>query len=335
MNFLKNKEVKTALILDFIILIFASVLALIQEIKYGIFTFFICLLLIFLHMLTNYKRYKTISSLCAEIDRILHGYDNILIDKYNEGELAVLSSEIYKMTIRLREQQYLLQQDKKYLSDSIADISHQIRTPLTSVNLLVSFLSEPNISYERRLKLTNELSELLKRIDWLITTLLKISKLDAGTIKFKNEEISLQNLLKKSLEPLLIPIELREQSINVNAEGYFCGDIQWTAEALGNIIKNCMEHTPTDGSGKLNIEACENAVLTEIIITDNGCGIDSDDLPYIFERFYKGKKSDDKSFGIGLALSRMIITSQNGSVKAENNRDGGARFIIKFYKSTV
>ena len=237
------------------------------------------------------------------------------------------------MTSRLREQKQQLQDDKIYLADSIADISHQIRTPLTSINLLVQFLSEPNISDERRMKLTHELLGLLSRIDWLITTLLKISKLDAGTVQFKRETLPLDELIRKSTSPLLVPIELREQTLAVGAEGNFTGDVSWTVEAISNIVKNCMEHTP-DG-GRIEIKASENALYTEIIISDNGTGIDKEDLPHIFERFYKGKNSDDKRFGIGLALARTIITSQNGTIKAENNADKGALFTIRFYKGTV
>ena len=237
------------------------------------------------------------------------------------------------MTIRLREQQQKLINDKKYLADSLADISHQIRTPLTSINLLVERLSASGLTDECRHRLTNELYELLDRIDWLITTLLKISKLDAGTVSFNKETVSLETLIKKSCSPLLIPIELRGQELIIRAEGDFYGDPAWTSEAVGNMVKNCMEHTP-DG-GRIEIDAAENALYSEIIIKDNGTGISPEDLPHIFERFYKGKDSDGKSFGIGLALSRMIIAGQGGTVKAENRKPVGAMFTIRFYKGTV
>ena len=143
----------------------------------------------------------------------------------------------------------------------------------------------------------------------------------------------MKELMDKACSPLLVPIELRGQELNIKAEGTFTGDISWTCEAVGNIVKNCMEHTPE--GGKLEITATENPIYSEIIITDSGCGISKDDLPHIFERFYKGDKSNDKSFGIGLALARMIITSQNGTVKAENRKEKGAKFTIRFYKVTV
>ena len=128
-------------------------------------------------------------------------------------------------------------------------------------------------------------------------------------------------------------MELRGQELIIRAEGDFYRDLAWTSEAVGNIVKNCMEHTP-DG-GRIEINAAENALYSEIIIKDNGTGISSEDLPHIFERFYKGKDSDGKSFGIGLALSRMIITGQGGTVKAENRKPAGAMFTIRFYKGTV
>ena len=290
-------------------------------------------LLILMYYISTYKRYKRISDLATDINKLLHGDNAISLENYSEGELGILHSEIYKMTIRLREQQQKLMNDKVYLADSIADISHQIRTPLTSINLLVQFLSEPNLTDERRQELTHELYGLLSRIDWLITTLLKISKLDAGTVQFKEEKVSMATLINKSCAPLLVPIELRGQELAIKTEGEFTGDISWTCEAIGNIVKNCMEHTPE--GGKIEIETCDNALYTEILIKDNGTGISKEDMPHIFERFYKGKDSDDKSFGVGLALSRMIITSQKGTVKAENRKPSGAMFSIRFYKGTV
>ena len=244
-----------------------------------------------------------------------------------------MQSEVHKMTIRLREQQQSLMDDKIYLADAIADISHQIRTPLTSINLLVSFISEPGITDERRQKLSCELYELLSRIDWLITALLKISKLDAGTAKLKAERIPLAKLLERATAPLLVTMDLRDQALRMTADGEFFGDVSWTCEAIANVAKNCMEHTPE--GGMVEISASDNALYTEIVISDNGEGIPSEDIPHIFERFYKGKNSDDKGFGIGLALARMIITSQNGTIKAENRLPNGARFIIRFYKGTV
>ncbi len=334
MKFLRNPEVKKSLLIYGVTSVIAVAAAFVWNARFGVFVLILCAVFSAIHFTTTYLRYKRIYELSADIDRILHGDDdNISLNRYSEGELGVLQSEVHKMTVRLREQKQQLINDKVYLADSIADISHQIRTPLTSINLLVHKLSESGLTENKRIQLSHELMRLLSRIDWLITALLKISKLDAGTAQFKKETVSLSELIEKTAEPLLVPIELREQSLIINAEGDFSGDVSWTQEAIGNILKNCMEHTPN--GGRLEISASENALYSEINITDNGSGIDKEDMPHIFERFYKGKNSDNSSFGIGLALARMIITAQNGTVKAENLPAGGAGFTVRFYKGTV
>lgn len=301
--------------------------------SFGSFTAVICLIFIIIHIFITWKRYRKINELAADIDNILHGDNHISLNSCYEGELALLQSEIYKMTVCLREQRQKLIDDKVYLADSIADISHQIRTPLTSINLLVQLLSKPELDDERRCRLCLELRQMLSRIDWLITSLLKISKLDAGTIAFNSEKFTLEELINKSCAPLLISLDLRCQTLNINASGNFYGDISWSCEAISNIVKNCIEHTPNGGT--ISVTAEENPLFSEICVCDNGSGISADDLPHIFERFYKGKDSDDNSFGIGLNLARMIITNQNGTVKAYNLPSGGAKFVVRFYKEIV
>ena len=333
MKIFRNPEVKKTLLLQLCMTAVAIIAAFLMGVSCGILTALLCAAFIAVYLCTTFQRYKRISALAADIDRILHENTQMSMDTYSEGELAILQSEIAKMTLRLREQQQRLQSDKLQLADALADISHQIRTPLTSINLLVSLISEPDISPERRQQLSRELQGLLSRIDWLITALLKLSKLDAGTVKLKTEALPLSQLLDRAVTPLLVPIELRGQTLHLTADGTFHGDILWTCEALTNIIKNCMEHTPQGGT--LTVCAEENALYTQIVIADTGCGIAPEDLGHIFERFYKGRNSGSNSFGIGLALARMIITAQNGTVKAENRTEGGARFTVRFYKGTV
>ena len=332
MRLLKNKEVRKALLWQ-LLSAAACAVCFRFDLRAGLTAVALSLLLMLIFCISTYKRYQRLSSLADDINQILHGDSSMDFNHYSEGELSILHSEIYKMTVRLREQQQKLLSDKKYLADSLADISHQLRTPLTSINLLVERLSASGLTDKCRHQLTNELYELLSRIDWLITTLLKISKLDAGTVSFNKETVSLETLIKKSCSPLLIPMELRGQELIIRAEGNFYGDPAWTSEAVGNIVKNCMEHTPE--GGRIEINAAENALYSEIVIKDNGTGISPEDLPHIFERFYKGKNSDGKSFGIGLALSRMIIAEQKGTVKAENRKNAGAMFTLRFYKGTV
>ena len=260
MKLLKNKEVRGALLWQLSVSVIACPLCFLFDLRAGLTAVVLSMLLMLIFCISTYKRYRRIASLADDINHVLHGDSLIDFDNYSEGELSILHSEIYKMTVRLREQQQKLISDKEYLADSLADISHQIRTPLTSINLLVERLSASGLTDECRHQLTNELYGLLDRIDWLITTLLKISKLDAGTVQFNKDTVSLEMLINKSCAPLLIPIELRGQELIIRAEGNFYGDPAWTSEAVGNIVKNCMEHTP-DG-GKIETEAAENALYS-------------------------------------------------------------------------
>src|SRR5690606_23390491 len=209
-----------------------------------------------------------------------------------------------KLIIRLKEQAEMLKKEKVYLADSLADISHQIRTPLTSINILLSLLSKKELPYKKRQELVNETEMLLSRIEWLISALLKISRLDAGTVTLQRKTVLVSELIKLSIAPIAIPLELREQQIEVNINGdeTYKGDLSWSVEAIGNIIKNCMENTQK--GGKITIQAEENPIYTEIVISDNGPGIDREDLPHLFKRFYKGKNAGSHSVGIGLALAR-------------------------------
>ena len=335
MGFFRNPEIRRALILYAGVTAAVTALGLFFGVGGGLFGLGVCLLFSGLYFYSTYLRYKKISRLSREITAVLHGQETLALSSFEEGELSILQSEIAKMTVRLREQAEKLREDKVFLADSIADISHQIKTPLTSINLVASMLSDSKLDYPRRLALMKELEQLLGRIDWLINALLKMSRLDAGMANLQQETVYLQELLKKASEPFLIPMELRNQQLLIQDPGQqqYCGDMAWSVEAVSNILKNCVEHTPE--GGEIRIETTENPLFTQIIIADNGPGIDEGDLPHLFERFYRGKNASDTSVGIGLALARMIITGQNGTIKAENSRGGGAKFIGRFYKSTV
>ena len=285
-----------------------------------------------LHWIFQHRRYREIAALSRSIDRVLHGQEQLLDDSA-EGELAILRSEIRKMTVRLRESADLLRQDKQELSQALADISHQLRTPLTSMNLTVSLLPGA-VEEEQRLRLTRELKRSLERIDWLVETLLKLSKLDAGVVRFEPEPITAAALTELAVRNLRIPMELREQKLVLElSDAALTVDPAWTAEALGNILKNCVEHTPAGGT--LTVTARQTPIFTELIVTDTGSGIDPEDLPRLFERFYRGKDAGEHSIGIGLALARQIIAAQNGTVQAANRPEGGAKFTMRFYVGTV
>ena len=269
------------------------------------------------------------------MDRILHGSGELLLSSYEEGEIAILRDEIYKMTVRLREQSETLAEDKAALADSLADISHQIRTPLTTLNLMTARMMREGDDPEQRKRILREMNRMLERIEWLITALLKMSKLDAGAIRLEPADISMEKFMKKVLEPFEIQMDLRDQRCRIEgAEGMtFTADEAWTLEAVRNVVKNSLEYTP-DG-GALEISCEDNPLYTEILVSDSGPGIDPEDLPHLFERFYKGKNAGSSSFGIGLALAQSIMSRQNGVIRAENRKEGGSRFRIRFYKQTI
>lgn len=280
-------------------------------------------------------RYQKINTLSDYLKKISGGDFSLDVRDNTEGELSILKNDIYKVTMMLSEQSTGLEQEKTMLTEAISDISHQMKTPVTSMVIMADLLSEPGLSEEKRKEFTRNISLQLERIEWLVSSLLKLSKIDAGSIQFKKEPVKLKALIHKSLEPLLIPMELKAQTLTVNGEdgaGYL-GDANWTGEALINILKNCVEHTPEGGS--LTIHVAENALFSEIVIQDSGRGIPKEDLPYIFQRFYKGKHAGEESVGIGLALAEKIITSQQGSIEVRSEAGQGTSFQIKFYKQVV
>lgn len=334
MKFFRNPEIRLSLFWYLFLLLSALCLNTLFPAHTGILLMVFALLFIFSHYWITWRRYRRLEQLVHEIDDMLHNQIPIHFEKYREGELSILENELSKMTLRLSEQAAALADDKKFLADSMADISHQIRSPLTSSNLILSLLMEPDLPAARRKELLQELMQLLSRIDWLVESLLKMSKMDAGTVRLQQTPVSVEALIQKAAEPLVIPMELREQSFLVQGDSsvQFTGDFAWSQEAVLNILKNCMEHTPFGGC--IQVSFLGNAIFTEIIIEDNGPGFAKEDLPHLFERFYKGKHASQQSVGIGLALSRMIVSQQNGTLKAENRgKEGGARFTLKFYHS--
>ena len=278
-------------------------------------------------------RYRSLARISKQIDLVLHNADRFELSGFDEGELSILHNEITKMTLRIREQNDALVQDKQYLADSLADIAHQLRTPLTSANLILSFLAK-NPSSEERQSFIRELEELLVRMDWLITSLLKISRLDAGAVLFQCKPVDASELFASALQPLAIPMELRNIDFKTDVpEGVSIqGDFGWLAEAIQNILKNCMESIGENG--EILFSCTDNALYTEFIIRDSGVGFEKEDLPRLFDRFYRGKSENATGYGIGLALSKMIITRQGGSVTAKNHPQGGAMFVIRFNKVT-
>lgn len=284
-----------------------------------------------LHLLFSYLRYRNIRRLSEEIDHILHGGTDAayVISDYEEGELNILKCELNDVLRSLKEQTEAAQKEKQYLADSLADISHQLRTPLTSIELILTLFGEPDLTEERRQELLLEVRRQVQRIRWLLEALLKLSKLDAGVIPLAPERVSAQELIRRARMPLEIPLELKQIRIEekIQPEADLMADPGWTVEALENILKNCIEYTPE--GGVITVTAAKNPLFTGIVVQDNGPGFDASDIPHLFERFYKGKTSSADSVGIGLALARTILAREDGTVKAGNAPEGGARFEVR------
>lgn len=277
------------------------------------------------------SRYNRIARISEQIDCVLHNAEHLYISESEEGELSILESEITKMTLRIREQNEALKQEKQHLADSLADIAHQLRTPLTSANLILSLL-EKNPDKSRRKALLRETEELFAQMDWLLTSLLKLSRLDAGIVVFQNEWIEVDSLIDAALRPLRISMELHNIELQVSLpKGIrIQGDSGWLSEAIQNILKNCIESSGDNGQIEIG---CEDTLLfTQITIHDSGNGFAKEELHCLFDRFYRGKSSSVSGYGIGLALCKTIIIRQGGTITAKNHPQGGAIFSIRFPK---
>ena len=288
-----------------------------------------------LHLCFTAKRYRRIAQMSEKMDSILHDDGETLLQDCQEGEVAVLHTQLSKLVLRMREQAGNLQQDKIFLVDALADISHQLKTPLTSLQLLASFLQEDEVSTERRREIARDIVTLLGRIDWLVYALLKMSRLDAGTSGMKEETVSVAELTEQAYQLVAVSMDLRDIRWDCQVEPgvSFTGDMSWSVEAVGNILKNCMEYS--EPGGAIHVTGTENPLYTELVIRDEGKGIAPEDLPHLFERFYRGKQNSTESVGIGLSLAQKIIVQQNGTIQVKNAPDRGAIFTIRFYKTVV
>lgn len=334
MRMLRNREVRRTLFAQGVVLLGGTIASsVLVSTRAGLLVCGVGLLLCGISLFATWKRYQSLDRLSASIDRALH-FDDAVLTEAEEGELSVLQSEIQKLTLRLREQNTMLAEEKSALADAIADISHQLKTPLTSMNLLISLLRVAEVPDEKRMALTRRMQQLSEQVDGLLDALLKLSKLDAGAIPLASTPVSVAEMLRAAAAPMEIPIELKGLHLvwDVPADASFVGDSAWSAEAFGNLIKNCVEHTEADGTLRLCAE--ENALYTEIVLSDNGSGFREEDLPHIFERFYQAAGAT-QGFGIGLALARKIIVAQNGTICAKNATGGGAEFQVRFYKTVI
>ncbi|MDP4092630.1 MAG: HAMP domain-containing sensor histidine kinase [Bacillota bacterium] len=294
---------------------------------------------LFILIKIEYSRmYSKVRKISKISECVIEGDFSSSLPEDTEGDFGILGHQFNQMSGRLKLSIERDKKDKKFLKDIISDISHQLKTPLTS---LITFndlmLNDKQMPDETRRDFLLKSKSQLDRMEWLIISLLKLARLEAGAIDFKKEKSLLTVPAEAALSSLAHKISQKNISIEVNSETeniFYSGDNEWTAEALTNIIKNCTEHTKKGGSIKVILG--ETPLFSRIIIKDNGEGIDKKDLPHIFERFYTGNSSvKAEGIGIGLALARLIIEGQNGTVTVRSEKGLGTEFTITFLKKAI
>ncbi len=302
----------------------------IQNIIVVIIIFIIVLIGVFIQ---GKKKKAKIDKIIEYIEEINKKNYSLKIEDNTDDMFSKLRNELYKITIMLKEEAENAQKEKIGLARSLGDISHQIKTPLTSISIMLDEIKEnENMDVETRKKFLFEISRQIEQINFLVISLLKLSKLDANAIEFENEKYDLVMLAKETIKNLEIPLEIKEQKIVIEAKekSLVTGDYKWTLEAITNIVKNCIEHT---GMGKnIYIEIKNSELYIELNISDEGTGISEKDLKHIFERFYKGENSSENSFGIGLSLAKTILEKQNATIKCFSKLGEGTTFKIRFYR---
>ena len=278
------------------------------------------------------KRENKLADLIIYLMRVQDNLELPAMEGISEGQLGILESEIYKLVTQLKEMYSGEKKQKSYMVDMLSDISHQIKTPLTAITLMTDLLKAPDLSEEKRLDYVAKIDQQTKRITWLIRNLLTLSQLEADMLELKKEKNNLKGMLDGIMETFEIIAEVKDVELSLECpdEVYITCDKQWTTEAISNIVKNCIEHTPSEGSVRIKVE--QNNLATEITIEDIGEGIDKEHLPYIFKRFYKAPGSSNSSVGIGLSMSKQIIMRQNGNITVESEVGKGSSFLIKLYR---
>lgn len=308
-----------------------------------------CVFAVFTH-----ARYQELSLLSSKIDAILNGDRNLSFEGMQEGELSVLANELDKMVSRLYLTTDQLERESASLADSLADISHQLKTPMTSMSIMCELMKtrvreSSNIDEDDARYLLGKLRSvqlLQERVRWLVSVLLKLARIDAGVVKLATQQVDAAVVVKETAESLAIPFDLANVELVLNLEdgSSYIGDAAWSREAILNVMKNCMEHAGEGGCVEVSVS--HDALACRICIQDTGPGISPEDLPHVFERFYRGEDSgeatatDPSGVGIGLSLAQSLVSAQGGAIKASNarDRDGavlGARFDIVFFSVTV
>lgn len=275
---------------------------------------------------------KQTMDIAKRIERINLGDYSLQIDQNSEDELSLLDNQIYRTAVKFREQAENSRKDKENLQKSLSDISHQLKTPLTSIIVMVeNILDDDDMPLEIRREFLNDIKHNTSTVSFLVQSLLKLSKLDAEAVKFRYEQVDVKSIIDECIKNTAVMAEILGVRLETDCNDIILNcDRKWLCEAVTNIIKNCIEHSQ---NGNIKITADQNKLYTKISIKDNGSGIAKEDLPHIFERFYKGKNSSDDSVGIGLSLAKTIIEKQGGYISVSSELNKGSEFVIKFFNN--
>lgn len=305
--------------------------------KYVVISAIICLafgiafIVVFLLYLKMQKQQTM--DIAKRIERINLGDYSLQIDRNSEDELSLLDNQIYRTAVKFREQAENSNKDKENLQKSLSDISHQLKTPLTSIIVMVdNILDDDDMPLEIRREFLSDIKHNTSTVSFLVQSLLTLSKLDAEAIRFKYADVDVKSIIDECIKNTAVMAEICNVSVETLCDDTYklnC-DKKWLCEAVTNIIKNCIEHSQ---NGNIKITADQNKLYTKISIKDNGSGIAKEDLPHIFERFYKGKNSSDDSVGIGLSLAKTIIEKQSGYISVSSELNKGSEFVIKFFNN--
>ena len=290
-------------------------------------------IIIIVFVLYNKRQKNKIKEIINYIEQINNKNYALDIQDNNEDELSVLKNELYKITVMLKEQAENSAKDKINLKNSLEDISHQLKTPLTSITIMLdNILDSPDMDLQTRNEFIKDIYREIANVKFLVQNLLILSKFDANTITFNEKEEKLEDIIEEAKQNVASICDLKNIQIIVEGkeDAKTTCDLKWQVEAITNILKNCAEHS--NNNTKINVLYSENNMYSEIVIKDEGSGIDQKDLKHIFERFYKGKNSDKDSIGIGLSLAKTIIEKDNGFITVDSELGKGTTFNIKYRK---
>lgn len=310
------------------------------NVRYNIYKVVIiglCLVtLIYLFVTSHLESDKEIDKIIRLLEKINHKNYELNIDELSEDKLSILREEIYKTTIMLKENADNSLKDKINIKNSLQDISHQLKTPLTSINIMLDNISDdPNMKVEVREEFIRHIKREMASITFLVQVILKLSRFESNTITFYPKEVSVQKIIDTVISNVSNLSDLKNICIVVDnrCKNKIKCDFKWQVEALTNILKNAIEYSHDDN--KVILECNDNNLYTEFRIKDFGKGMSAEDTINIFKRFYKGENTDinKDSIGIGLSLSKAIIEKDNGQIVVESKKEKGTTFIIKYFKA--